>query len=241
MSRWPPSNIMAAPTNDGDLVVGWEKDTFFVDSETPESVVVLLNQAPYTERRGAERDEVTIPGETVSAISGSVVVEIGFQWGSEPPLFSGIVLQRGAPVRFVNLAAHAPKVLARTPTTLHEPNKMTIEWSVLSATDVAVVWGPMDDPARYRKHITPRGTPTGARYTGKFVTDQPLVPRTTYVFSVQAHNTFHNTAAEAAIAVNSVDNFRSLRAFLRASGVAPPVRVRGVLDGRQRLKAVMGW
>jgi hypothetical protein len=241
MTRRPPTILSALATDGGGIEVRWEVDSFFPDSAEPEKVLVDLNGRPFKELDGDEHS-VTIPKETLATLgTSSAAISISFWWSGSPPeeQQTSVVI----PVHTENpggggggvfpAARPVVTVVGVQPRTLQAANSITIAWRSNNYNDGNIFWGPSASPRAFQRNIRPRGEV----YHGTFITDQILTSATNYSFTVEVRNTLHSPGWIGTTAVvRSAANFRSLRRFLQASGVALPAALDALLGAERSLR-----
>jgi hypothetical protein len=241
MSRKPPAITVQYLRPDGSVHLEWDLDSFFPDPEAPDQVWVELANWISPPQSGVTRS-LDIPAAVVAQhpagqITGSVV----FRWIGPPDDVQGspFYLLTGSGDSSQPSGPPVPdvKLLARSPKTTRSGNLITISWSSYSYNDGNIIWGPHQAPDSFRHSIQP----SSAHYSGTFTTDQPLLPRETYVFRVQVKNSLStNVWVQSRLSVIASDNFHSVRQFLLAGGVNPATTLRAALPGTSSLRSVMG-
>jgi hypothetical protein len=242
MTRRPPTILSVLPTAEGGLEVTWEVDTFFDDSEAPEKVLIDLNGQPFVELEGDETS-TEIPAETLAQLGVQVAIGVIFWWEGVPPdeKHSVVVvpLSQGAgPGNTGVFPAATPLVwmVRVSPRTVAAPAAIAIGWKSNNYNDGNIVWGPIHRPGDFRHSIRP----VGERYSGEFVTDQPLTAATQYVFKVEVRNTLHSPGwVSTTVVVRSAPDTLSLRQFLIASGRPVTTGAATVVGPSRSLRAML--
>src|SRR4051794_27410499 len=65
--RRPPDILSVTPSGGGDITVVWQVDTFYLDTEEPETVSVILNGLHFAELDGGDTS-IVIPQATLAAL-----------------------------------------------------------------------------------------------------------------------------------------------------------------------------
>lgn len=242
MSRKPPVITTIYMQSDGSLHLEWDLDRFFQDPELPDGVWVWID-GTVGELMPGDTTSFDIPAAVlttlapVTAIVGSVV----FKWNGPPDETQASAFTYPATGAVPGHLGEAPTVptvrlVSRGAKTLRRPNQITIAWDSYSYNSGAIIWGPPSSPRSFTHEFKPHGSV----YSGQFTTDQPLTPRSEYVFLVQVTNSFHGRTVKTAITVGSEANIASLRRFLIESEVPPQTPLRELLPDSQSLRALLG-
>jgi hypothetical protein len=239
VSHQPPDITDVQLVADGTVVVKWQVDPI-LNGDPPDRVEVLVNGRPYAEHG---EGDVTVDAATVTASGAEIAIEIDYVWNGSPEQrqAAGIQLPLPSPSTDITpVRVHQRPTLTlkqRTPKTLHRRNGITVTWSAYSVNEADLYWGPEGAATR---HVGLRFDAT--HYGGDVTTDIPLVPARPYEFKVVVKNSFDGWGPYAtALVARSASNYRSLRAFLAASGVHGP-RVRAALgaSGTVSLRQTLG-
>jgi hypothetical protein len=237
VSRQPPDIKEYGVADDWTVTVNWQLDPILL-ADAPDSIEVFVDGSRFGPPLSPSSTEVTINSGTAHALPGPVLaIRIDFVWSDTfespqssavrlpwPPLASaGQTLTRGPSIPTVS-------VLGLTPKTLRTENAIAIEWASYSFNDGQISWGPVGDGAAHTHSIKPREVPKD--YSGSFTTDQPLSGGRRYQFTVAVKNSLTtNVWVSKTLIVRSADNYRSLAAFLDASGADPSAGVRAAAGG----------
>jgi hypothetical protein len=240
-----PSITSYGYNTDGSLTVTWEIDTFFESSESPNDVSVEINNLTYKDNLGGGARSLTIPSSDIARFTGvAIIITIVFVWSGTPSnaqRSSVTVPLPGYSGQPVSGRQEAPNVtiVAIKPKTLQNPNQITIAWSGKSYTDGQVIWGQVGG-SKTQFNFKPGNRGTQPDYTGQFTTGGSLVSGVMYEFTVQVRNTFQSQAYyPTLLSIRSAVNFRSVKAFLKASGKASSGSLKSVLGQRVSLRQIM--
>lgn len=239
MTRRSPAIVSVMSTEDGNVEVTWEVDSFFGDSEEPEKVLIDLNGAPFQQLDGDETS-VEIPIATLTGLGTAVVIiSVSFWWSGSPPEEQMSVVQ--LPVHHPSAGgvypAARPMVTVEhvRPRTVHAPATIAIAWKSNNYNDGNIFWGPQGAPP-FVHSIRPRGEV----YNGVFTTDKPLIPSRLYEFKVEVRNTLYSPDwISTTILVRSAAETLSVREFLIASGKAPTTPLAGLVGAARSLRGML--
>jgi hypothetical protein len=241
MSHWAPRISRSGFDANGDLSVDWEVDDIFEDSEAPDDTFVQFAGGNVREL-GAQARSADVPQAELRPYAGQVVsFTITFKWNGPPDDLKSSSVAIAVPSEFSTSHGPAPptlSILATEPKTLQHENRIKIAYSSWSYTDGNIDWGDSGSALPYHHSIKP----TSTTYSGTFITDVPLLSNRLYEFKVAVINSFQdNVWHSSSLHVRSAPNFRSLREFLRASGVPLPGGLMASMKGRTRsLRDLLG-
>jgi len=248
MSRWAPSISTWGFLPTGSLVVTWEVDRFYAESQAPDDVAVEINGAPYKEHLGPQARELQIARDDLLQYGSPVVVSIVFIWLSGTPsslvsseligsISSAPIPTSGVPERPTISVDYIE------PATLTHGNRIGIAYKSFSFTEGRVRWGKVGALPIRTDGFAPGHHGPNADYSGKYVLDSisPDLAHQNLSVTVEVRNTLQGNGEWVGnnLIIQSARNFNSLRALLVASAIGFPTALKQHLHGTKSLRAKM--
>jgi hypothetical protein len=229
-----------------DLSVSWSipGPDSPIPGDSPDHFRVLFDGRLYKDDVAASETQLDIP----SVAAGLHTVQVCCEWpataeatADEKCTSVGTAIVPGPPPAPKDPPIPTLAVVSRLPRRLNQRNQITISWASFNFNDGDIYWGQVGQVLNRHQSIKPK---SDRDYSGRYTTDVETFYGVSYQFHVQVKNSFvSNTWRSSDLIVRAIDNFRSAKAFLQASGLPGGQSLRYVCGAAKTtsLREVMGF